>query len=266
MKEIIKYICAVCLLTLVGCNSPIHDHFIPLTNDIGDGVGCYINYTTTDGQILDISDKNSGATIIANFYADGKGTIIFDKPITRIGDHAFYRCESLTSITIPDSVTSIGDSAFRGCYSLTSVTIGNGVTEIGDGAFDNCYSLTCVTIPDSVTSIGDAAFRGCTSLTSVTIPDSVTSIGNSAFRHCIALESITIPDSVTTIGEYAFGDCSILESVYCKATTPPTLSGDAVFDSNGTERRIYVPKESVDAYKSAKRWSEYANYIVGYDF
>ena len=219
MKEIIKYICAVCLLTLVGCNSPIHDHFIPLTNDIGDGVGCYINYTTTDGQILDVSDKNSGATIIANFYADGKGTIIFDKPITRIGDYAFSWCESLTSITIPDSVTSIGDSAFY-----------------------NCDSLVSVTIPDSVTTIEEYAFYWCESLTSITIPDSVTSIGYSAFY-----------------------DCQDLESVYCKATIPPGGANN-MFSNNASGRTIYVPKESVDAYKSAKWWSEYADDIVGYDF
>ena len=288
MKEIIKYVCAACLFALVGCNSPIHDHFIPLTNDIGDGVGCYINYTTTDGQILDISDKNSGATIIANFYADGKGTIIFDKPITRIGDFAFYRCESLTSITIPDSVTSIGDAAFSGCTSLTSVTIGNGVTEIGDVAFENCYSLTSVTIPDSVTSIGNSAFNGCERLTSITIPDSVTSIGNSAFSRCIALESITIPDSVTTIGngafyrcesltsvsigngvttigEDAFCGCSSMKEVYCKSTTPPA-GGSWMFSSISLECKIYVPTESVEAYKAAEYWKNYADYIVGYDF
>ena len=52
-----------------------------------------------------------------------------------IADRAFYRCSSLTSVTIPNSVTSIGEEAFEGCSSLTSVTIPNSVTSIGDEAF-----------------------------------------------------------------------------------------------------------------------------------
>ena len=62
-------------------------------------------------------------------------------------------------------VTSIGDSAFYACNDLTSVTIGKSVTSIGDWAFYNCTSLASITIPDSVTSIGDLAFDGCKSLT-----------------------------------------------------------------------------------------------------
>ena len=61
-----------------------------------------------------------------------------------IGSYAFYDCDSLTSVTIPDSVNSIGDYAFAGCDSLTSVTIGNSVTSIGDYAFYGCDSLTDV--------------------------------------------------------------------------------------------------------------------------
>jgi hypothetical protein len=57
----------------------------------------------------------------------------------------------------------------------------------------------------------------------------------------------------------------MLTSVYCKPTTPPTAGND-IFYINASGRKIYVPTESVEAYKSAEYWSDYANYIVGYDF
>ena len=138
---------------------------------------------------------------------------INDKKVTSIGDFAFSDCESLTSVTIPDSVTSIGNQAFDGCSCLTSITIPNSVTSIGDGVFHGCSCLTSITIPNSVTSIGNSAFYNCKSLTSITIPDSVTSIGDYAFSDCSGLTSITIPDSVTSIGNSAFSSCSGLTSI-----------------------------------------------------
>ena len=136
-----------------------------------------------------------------------------DGSITIIGDYAFYNCDGLTSITIPDGVTNIGQDAFRYCSSLTSVTIPDSVTSIGNHAFSGCSSLTSVIIPDSVTSIGSYAFNGCSSMTSITIPDGVTSIGSYTFDGCRSLTSVTIPDSVTSIGESAFWYCSSLTSI-----------------------------------------------------
>ena len=227
----------------------------------------FMEYTSKDGYTITPHSSNAfDATIIRNEYTDGKGYIDFDAPITSIGWDAFYDCDSLTSVTIPDSVTSIGYGAFSSCHSLTSVTIGNGVTSIGDYAFYSCDSLTSVTIVgNGVTSIGSYAFRNCTSLTSVTIGNGVTSIGDYAFSGCTSLTSITIPDSVTSIGDCAFVDCYSLKEVYCKPTTPPT--GDSsMFERNASGRKIYVPRNSVEAYISASGWKTYASDIVGYDF
>lgn len=133
--------------------------------------------------------------------------------LTSIGDGAFNWCESLESITIPDSVTSIGEGAFCCCAKLTSITIPDGVKSIGNYAFAECTALESITIPDSVLSIGYSAFEGCTALKNITIPGSVLSIGDNAFKECTALESATISEGVKSIGDNAFYNCTNLVNV-----------------------------------------------------
>lgn len=164
-----------------------------------------------------------------------------------------------TSFAIPDGTTKIGDYAFYEYRKLTDVTIPNSVTSIGIYVFANCTNLTSVTIPNSVTSIGNSAFSFCQSLTDVTIGNSVTSIGSYVFFYCRSLTSVTIPNSVTSISNSAFSDCSSLTSVTVLAATPPTLYSNAFNNTNNCP--IYVPAESVDAYKTATNWSAYADRI-----
>ncbi len=166
-------------------------------------------------------------------------SITIPNSVKSIGDEAFSCCESLQSITIPNSVMSIGAKTFSSCYSLQSVTIPNSVTSIGDNAFDQCKALQNVTIPNSVTSIGDYAFIGCFSLQSVTIPNSVTSIGDGVFFWCQSLQSITIPNSVTSIGDEAFRNCESLQSV----TIPNSVTsiGDEAFCCCFSLQSITIP-------------------------
>lgn len=98
-----------------------------------------------------------------------------------------------------------------------------------------------------------------THLVAVEIGDCVTSIGNYVFQSCNKLTSITIGSGVTSIGNWAFKNCSGLTSVTVKATTPPTLGSIAFYYTNSCP--IYVPSESVETYKSASGWSDYASRI-----
>ena len=214
-----------------------------------------IYYTTSDNtKLFPITDASLyGAILISNTYKDGQGVLVFDDAVTKIGGEAFCWCESLTSVTIPDSVTEIGDYAFSNCSSLQEFK-GKFASEDG-----RCLIIDCV-----LYSFAPAG------LTEYTIPDSVTTIEYATFDDCSSLTSVTIPDSVTTIGTQAFRGCSSLTSVYCKATTPPAALlyygyWDA-FGDNASGRKIYVPMESVEAYKSASYWNSYSDYIEGYNF
>ena len=182
---------------------------------------------------------------------------------TMIGNYSISNKPNLTSVTIPNSVTSIGNGAFQQCPSLTSVNIPNSVTSIGNSAFSFCSSLTSVTIPNSVTSIEGSLFYNCTSLTSVTKPSSVTIIKTAAFFYCSNLKSLTIPSTVTQIGDSNWGNgvfsgCGNLTALICLPTTPPTAMNLSLEYSTNY---VYVPAESVDAYKAASGWSTYASRI-----
>ena len=174
--------------------------------------------------------------------------------VTSIGNEAFFYCTSITSVMIPSSVTSIGNAVFLSCESLTSVTIPNSVTRMGFGAFKGCLNLASLTLSNSLTSIRDSTFGDCRALTSVTIPNSVTSIENSAFIYCRSLKSITIPDSATSIGNGAFSNCTSLTSV----TIPNgvTSIADFAFDSCESLKSVTIPDSATrigdDAFFSCK--------------
>ena len=238
------------------------------------------------------NDCNAIINTSTNELISGCVNTVIPNSVTSIGFYAFSRCSGLTSIDIPNSVTSIGSNAFAGCSGLTSIEIPNSVTSIGSFAFRDCSGLTSIDIPNSVTSIDTNPLGYCSVLSSIIvedgnptydsrndcnaiintstnilisgcvntiIPNSVTSIGSHAFAGCSGLTSIEIPNSVTSIGSYAFSGCSGLTSIKVYALTPPTLETKVFASTNSCP--IYVPAQSVDSYKTADGWSEYADRI-----
>ena len=235
----------------------------------------------------------------------GLSHVSIPQSVTEIGSNAFRGCSSLVSIDIPKGVKSIGVAVFWGCSSLKNVNLPEGLLIIESGLFESCSNLEEIYIPNSVNTIENDAFNGCKSLktidlpskimeipsaafadcssllsivipenvvTSYTMPNSVTTIKKYAFEGCSSLLSIVIPENVGTIGSSAFEGCSSLSSIYVRAGTPPTLTKDWLFntakqfDNNAPSRKIYVPIDVVDIYKTAEVWSEYADDIVGYDY
>ena len=178
--------------------------------------------------------------------------------VTSIGDNAFSGCTSLISIDIPSTVTSIGNAAFYNCPHLSEIAIPNGVTSIGEGAFNGCTELSKIILPENLTSLGESAFERCMNFDTIAIPSSLTSLPIRCFYFDTGLSSLDIPSSITSIGNEAFYNCVNINYIVFYNTTPPTL-GNNVFDNTNENFKIFVPSESVDAYKIA--WSEYANKI-----
>ena len=176
-------------------------------------------------------------------------SIIIPPTVTRIGNDAFYYCESLenvyisdlsawckiefdgsratpmcyasnlylngellTDLTIPEDITQLIDYTFYGCESLTSVTVPETVSSVGYYSFSRCTNLSNVTLADGLQRIDDRAFLGCTVLEEITVPESVTEIGAYAFSAC-GLTSFTVPESITQIGNGLFSDCTNLTTV-----------------------------------------------------
>ena len=186
---------------------------------------------------------------------------------------------TITHLVIPDGVTQIGgddydewgSTGFRlvGLFALETVEMGDAVTLIKSGAFRECYNLQSIDTLNSVEEIEEFAFFQ-TGLESIEL-NSIETIGEYAFRECNSLTSVTIGENIVSIGAYAFYQLNLENppetmphlAVTIKATTPPEL-GQEAFSYENTEEMytyIYVPAESVDTYKAAENWSDYAEYI-----
>ena len=138
-----------------------------------------------------------------------------------------------------------GTTSSAACDSTSAITVEETWTS-------DYESMTSFEIGDCVTGINQYVFYSYTGLTSVTIGNNVTTIGDYAFQYCSSLTNITIPSSITSLGDRAFDNCTGLTSITCLATTPPRYS--AYTFSNTNNCPIYVPAESVEAYKTAWRY------------
>ena len=167
MKQFSLSILLTLFISMAGINAFAYD----IAVDNADGVTIYYNYYN-EGKELEVTFRNNSNN--ENAYVDN--VVIPEevtymnrtRKVTSIGDHAFYYCSRLTSVTIPNSVTSIGSFAFRDCSRLTSVTIPNSVTIINNNAFYLCVALKSLILEDGTEELNlqtlsksPAEFSGC---------------------------------------------------------------------------------------------------------
>ena len=155
--------------------------------------------------------------------------------MTDIPDYAFYYCDDITSISLPEGVTSIGSYAFYNCSSLTSISLSEGLTSIGSNAFYNCINLTNIHLASISSWFNIEFYKGTNEesshplrcnkkqknlylgeglITNLVVPEGVTAIPDYAFYYCDDITSISLPESLTNIGTNAFDQCSSLTDIH----------------------------------------------------
>ena len=213
-----------------------------------------ITYTTYSGKVASPDQPTAfGVTLVSNTYENGKGVMVFDGPITHVGDFAFSFCSSFKTINLPNSVQTIGECAFS-FSGLSSIVIPESVTFINHYAFEGCSSLEDVTIPDNVSSIGSGIFKECGKLKHVKLPKSLVIVAADAFQGCGLLQEITIPEGVTTIAAAAFDVCSSLANITLPSTLT-TISRSAFYDCQSLTE-ITIPEKVSSIGEYAFRYCE----------
>ena len=256
---------------------------------IGERAFYYCNALRTSNS-AEIIIPDSIVSIEAEAFSDNyKVTSVTfgeNSQLTTIGDNAFYACDSLTSIVIPDGVTSIGDNAFYYCdllvevYNYSALPIEKGSEDYGYVAYyardlyttnrpskvttdENGFVIYTnggvktilnyigkdseVIIPDGINIIGKNAFE-CNTLTKITFSSSVTAIDEYAFNWCTNLTSVTIPSNVTTIGNFAFYYCSNLASITISEGVKTI--GDAAFGDCDSLTSVHIPLSVISIGKA----------------
>ena len=184
---------------------------------------------TKNGEDYTITEMYDSSTNKQNgvFYTskDKITSITFadNNQIANIGAYAFYDCDKLTSVNIPNTITSIGIGAFADCNNISNILYDANITDtysLGTGIFHNSGNQLNLNIDDKVTSIPAYAFSGMTNITYVNFDASgaVSTINEGAFMNA-NLVNIEIPASVTSINETAFNGNAKL-AITVKAENP----------------------------------------------
>lgn len=253
MKRIISLFLAITMLFSITTGLDLTVHAAELSGTCGDNITWEIDAET---GVLTISgtgamkDYDTSTVNPSPFrYNNYIKTAVIGEGITSIGAYAFYRCETLTSVTLPSTLEVIGSGAFSHATNLKDVNLPDGITSIPCSMFENCYELESISIPDSVKEIKNYAFYNCYKLANVTLPENLERLEGYAFYNCNTITEITIPSSIKSIGGYVFAECDNLYTVVLPDNL--TYINSYMFYRCSNLRNINIPSALTAIYNSA---------------
>ncbi len=270
------------------------------TYAIVDGNAVIVGCTSSEME-LEVPSEFDGHKVTA-VYTTGftncqASYIVLPETVTEIRKGAFYGCQSLMAVKLPQSVKTIGEAAFGDCPILKNADLG-GAEELGESLFENCPMLQVITISGNcktingdepfieydnlreinVTEGGDGSFSSRDGVlytkdgtmlmaypasreaTSFKVPEDVTTLANSAFAHNNYLEEIDL-SNVVEIGAYAFEKCEVLKKVIMSKELT-TLGPDAFYNCNNLKSlRFYDKLEKLGTYSFGFYYHDEINLI-----
>ena len=214
--------------------------------------------------------------------------------LTEIGDFVFRRCTQLSNMAFPNSVKKVGGLCFSECDNLTEFSTGAGLENISPLMFEACRKLATINIGASVSDISANAFSGCDALRNINIdaanthfafsngfltnndskslifftngkdtcqiPEGIEKVASFSLCYNDDLRCLVIPASVSAFGYYSVSECPNLVAIHCKSAVPAEIAEtDKVFTKVASHCTLYVPKGSLESYKAAPVWKEFAN-------
>ena len=226
-------------------------------------LGDHIFYFCITLESIDIPDSVKEIGEYCFYQCEALKTLKLPKSLQAIPRNTFSYCKALEKVEIPESVTSIGRSAFYRCDSMTSLKMSDSVVEIDYGVFQSCKQLSEVKLSDNIKVIPQYAFDD-TKIEKILLPSKLESIENRGFNSCPDLREIEFPAGLQKIGDGAFSYCYNISYIKSNAANPPELSSNAFpssYNSVYSKATLQVPDESLDIYREAEIWGNFARII-----
>ena len=186
------------------------------------------------------------------YSADGATLLGYNREVFRCAEYrikdgvkmlaanAFHHCQSLKSISMPDSVTEDEGSIFEDCKNLEEARVSANLKNPDVAMFCGCSSLRYVELQEGLESIGENMFCGCNALRHIALPSTIQclcgdtfcasgvedivlheglkEIGHDAFNGCYNLKNLTIPSTVDFIGSWLVQGHKEFEGITCKSS------------------------------------------------
>lgn len=235
-------------------------YYPPKTGDIALNIPADV-YAISDEAFDNIVSRLISVEFAANSQLTKLGNNVFKNAtkltsislptkVQVIPNGLFYGCTSLETVdTTKNRLTYVGEYAFYNCQALESIFLPDAITTIGQYAFYGCSSVESILLPSSIVTVGDYAFKNCTKLADITFTLKLADVGVQAFDNTAWYNNLSKYDTKPTKNQFhIFGDGVLIKADIFENTIviPENVKSIAAFTFNGwskiADREFYGSK------------------------